>query len=77
MSYNSKYTGQQVEELLDQVASGGTGGEGGGSAGGSNVYTLDIGEWDGVSNIDSIPITKEVLDDLIAADCVRIKYISP
>ena len=75
MSYNSKYTGQQVEELLDQVASGGTGGEGGGSAGGSNVYTLDIGEWDGVSNIDSIPITKEVLDDLIAADCVRIKYI--
>ena len=27
MSYNSKYTGQQVEELLDQVANGGSGGE--------------------------------------------------
>lgn len=26
MSYNSKYTGQQVESLLDQVASGNTGG---------------------------------------------------
>lgn len=30
MSYNSKYTGAQVEELLDQVASGNVGGGGGG-----------------------------------------------
>lgn len=30
MSYNSKYTGKQVEDLLDQVASGNAGGGGGG-----------------------------------------------
>jgi hypothetical protein len=30
MSFNSKYTGQEVEDLLDQVANGNTGGEGGG-----------------------------------------------
>lgn len=30
MSYNSKYSGEQVENLLDQVASGNTGGGGGG-----------------------------------------------
>lgn len=29
--YNSKYTGEQVEQLLDQVASGNTGSGGGGS----------------------------------------------
>ena len=51
--------------------------EGGGSAGGSNIYTLDIGEWDGVSNIDSIPITKEALIDMLAADSVRIKFYDP
>lgn len=38
MSYNSKYTGQQVEELLDQVANGNTGG--GSSSGGSGAYSL-------------------------------------
>lgn len=27
MSYNSKYTGQRVEELLDQVANGNAGGD--------------------------------------------------
>lgn len=32
MSFNSKYSGQQVENLLDQVASGNTGG------GGSSAY---------------------------------------
>lgn len=32
MSYNSKYTGQEVENLLDQVASGNTGGGGGSSS---------------------------------------------
>lgn len=32
MSYNSKYTGQEVENLLDQVASGNAGGGGGGVA---------------------------------------------
>lgn len=30
MSFNSKYSGQQVENLLDQVANGNTGGSGGG-----------------------------------------------
>lgn len=33
MSYNSKYTGQEVEELLDQVKTGG-----GTSSGGSGAY---------------------------------------
>lgn len=37
MSYNSKYTGQQVEDLLDQVANGNAGG-GGSSSGGSGAY---------------------------------------
>lgn len=48
MSYNSKYTGQQVEALLDMVSQGGgTGGEGGssGSGGGDTakevVYVFD------------------------------------
>lgn len=36
MSYNSKYTGQEVEILLDQVASGNAGG--GSSSGGSGAY---------------------------------------
>lgn len=152
MSYNSKYSGQQVEALLDQVASGNAGGsgggggitteldpifsaspaakiteenieewngkldattaastyakkedmptnvselvndakyasaedtddvveepEGGGSTGGSNIYTLYIGEWDGVSDINSLPMTAEVIEDLLSSDCVRIKYTS-
>lgn len=33
MSYNSKYTGEQVEQLLDQVANGETGGGEGGGGG--------------------------------------------
>lgn len=35
MSYNSKYTGKQVEELLDQIANGG-----GTSGGGSAAYPI-------------------------------------
>lgn len=35
--FNSKYSGEQVEELLDQVASGNTGGGGGGTTDLSNV----------------------------------------
>lgn len=48
--------------------------EGGGSAGGSNVYTLDIGEWDGVSNIEDIPITMEDAVELYNADSVRVRW---
>lgn len=41
MSFNSKYSGQQVENLLDQVANGNTGGSGGGgSSSGSSSYPL-------------------------------------
>ena len=40
MSYNSKYTGMQVEDLLDQVANGNVGGGGGTSSGGSGAYSL-------------------------------------
>lgn len=41
MSYNSKYTGQEVEQLLDQVANGGTGGGGSSLA---NVQAVDTSE---------------------------------
>lgn len=40
MSFNSKYSGQQVENLLDQVANGNTGGTGGSSSSGSSSYPL-------------------------------------
>ena len=40
MSFNSKYSGQQVEDLLDKVANGNTGGGGGGSSSGSSAYPL-------------------------------------
>ena len=42
MSYNSKYTGQQVENLLDQVANGNTGGGGGSSSGEDIRYFTDF-----------------------------------
>lgn len=35
MSYNSKYTGQEVEQLLDTVANGGTGG-------GNSSVSIDV-----------------------------------
>lgn len=53
MSYNSKYTGQEVEELLDQVKNGGTGG-GGITSESDPIYSAspaakitdsDISEW--------------------------------
>ena len=47
MSFNSKYSGQQVESLLDQVASGNTGGGGGGAA-----YPIE--NHDGEHSIDAI-----------------------
>ena len=40
--FNSKYTGQQVEDLLDQVASGDAGEGGGGSSGGGGVETISL-----------------------------------
>lgn len=56
MSYNSKYTGQEVEELLDQVKNGNTGGTGGGGIASESdpIYSAspaakitdsDISEW--------------------------------
>lgn len=38
MSYNSKYTGQRVEELLDQVANGNVGGD---VTASGDIYVLD------------------------------------
>lgn len=46
MSFNSKYTGQQVESLLDQVANGNTGG------GGGAAYPIE--NHDGEHSIDAI-----------------------
>lgn len=64
MSYNSKYSGAQVEELLDQVANGNTGGGGGGAAvvtltksEDGLTYTLKQGE----TNIGTINIPKDMV----------------
>lgn len=38
--FNSKYTGQQVEDLLDQVANGEAGGGGGSSSGSGKEYIV-------------------------------------
>ena len=45
------------------------------SGGGSNIYTLDIGEWDGESNIEDLPITMEDVVGLYNADSVRIRSL--
>lgn len=44
MSYNSKYTGQQVEDLLDQVASGG-------ALSGSPAYPIENHDTDMIKEI--------------------------
>lgn len=63
--FNSKYSGEQVEELLDQVASGGTG------VGESDIYIWDFnGAWeDGASGT----IEREVLNKLAEAKSVWMR----
>lgn len=56
MSYNSKYTGQQVEELLDKVDSGGT-------------AAYPVVEYDSFDNALTIaPNTFYIIKDTIALD---------
>lgn len=66
--FNSKYTGEQVEELLDQVASGNAGGGGGGitietdpifsASPAAGISDNDINKWNGkqdaISDLDAI-----------------------
>lgn len=60
MSYNSKYSGQQVEDLLDQVASGG-------SSSGSSAYPLvDHGTSD--TRFFITPNTFHVWDEVASLD---------
>ena len=67
MSYNSKYTGQQVEALLDQVANGNAGGGGSitteidpifSASPSAKITDGDIEEWnnkqDVISDLESI-----------------------
>lgn len=68
MSFNSKYSGQQVENLLDQVASGNAGGGGGGitteidpifsASPSAKITDVNIEEWnskqDVISDLESI-----------------------
>lgn len=55
MSYNSKYSGEQVENLLDQVASGNT------SGGGS---TPDMSQYITEDELDTKPYVKYVAQTL-------------
>lgn len=64
--FNSKYTGEQVEELLDQVASGGTGG------GESDIY---IWEFNGsLEDGASGTIEREVFEKLAEAKSLWLRY---
>lgn len=67
MSYNSKYTGEQVEELLDQVASGNTGGGGGSSSGGSSAYA-EVNHGTGDTTFVLTPNTFHVWDEVASLD---------
>ena len=70
--YNSKYTGEQVEQLLDQVASGGAGG-GGGIIDSCKVY---VWEFDGtLANGSNGTISQEVADELSQAETVVLKVV--
>lgn len=69
--FNSKYSGEQVEELLDQVASGNTGGEGGGgietetdpifsASPASSITEEKMTEWDNkVDKVDGKQLSTE------------------
>ena len=65
--FNSKYSGEQVEQLLDQVASGG----GGGVIDSCKVY---VWEFDGtLANGSNGTISQEVADELSQAETVVLK----
>ena len=61
MSYNSKYTGQRVEELLDQVANGG------GSSSGSGAYA-EVNHGTGDTTFTLTPNTFHVWDEVASLD---------
>lgn len=62
MSYNSKYSGQQVEDLLDQVAEGG-----GSSSGGSGAYA-EVSHGTGDTAFALTPNTFHVWDEVAELD---------
>lgn len=61
MSYNSKYSGQQVEDLLDQVASGGS------SSGGSGAYA-EVNHGTSDTTFTLTPNTFHVWDEVASLD---------
>lgn len=61
MSYNSKYSGQQVEELLDQVANGG------GSSSGSGAYA-EVNHGTSDTTFTLTPNTFHVWDEVASLD---------
>lgn len=63
MSYNSKYTGQEVENLLDQVKNG----SGGSSSGGSGAYA-EVNHGTGDTTFSLTPNTFHVWDEVASLD---------
>ena len=61
MSYNSKYSGQQVEDLLDQVASGGS------SSGGSGAYA-EVNHGTSDTTFSLTPNTFHIWDEVASLD---------
>lgn len=77
MSYNSKYTGQRVEELLDQVANGNAGGD---VVSSGDVHVIDYSdgmEFLSLEEVDKILNSKLVviwLDGGEFIECYRNIY---
>lgn len=61
MSYNSKYSGQQIENLLDQVANGG------GSSSGSGAY-VEVNHGTGDTTFTLTPNTFHIWEEVAALD---------
>lgn len=61
--FNSKYSGQQVEDLLDQVANGNV-------SGGTKVYNFDLN-----AAMEAGAVTQDVYNAIIAADVVKFDGI--
>lgn len=61
--FNSKYSGQQVEDLLDQVANGNV-------SGGAKVYHFDLN-----TAVQIGAIGQEIYDTILAADIVMVNEI--
>lgn len=61
--FNSKYSGQQVEDLLDQVANGNV-------SGGAKVYHFDLN-----TAVQVGAIGQEIYDTILAADIVMVNEI--